>query len=578
MTDNDKTFDEVMAEADAALKKARARLDELGAGASSHGSNSDAGDAGPTGYTFRPFVDQIAREHGAYMADCLALSVSNDPFNSGGTPGQMKLARWFRDIWIQLGRPQKAYIRGMHYRLGSWGTVRLPFGRFNGRKTGAPLHSIPEIERTEREHPEWKMYLYDDTCYDLLGEAANEARNTGLVPMGAVEDHRNPDPVIHADEAPPDGEAVATTPLYNEDTEDYDAPQFWGALPAAPERPTYRLRYYHGDDSAATIRRERSYYHLEIWCEKSDIQDAIESLCIIYGANFIAGMGELSIRAVQDFMERVDESGRPAARILYISDLDQNGIEMPKSIGAKIAWTIKHQAEREGRKDERDIGLHPIALTRRQMRDLGLPNISGKGYSDGAKIAQRNNFERMFGIEGKVELDALDATGDPDVLQDIVRDWLDRYQDATLPERIADARTEVSEALVPIQTAIHEAHDEEYQELLSAHQACLEAITPALEAYREKLLAFDETVRSDLEDALSEAQENLPEFPTAQSAPDEERDELFYSSHRDYWDQLQAYKMKLIEIHGLEGEHADAVLMTRTEKKRANRAERKVAS
>jgi len=505
----------------------------------------------------------VAREHGAHVMDCLAEAVTNDPFNSGGTPGQQKLARWFRDIWVLLGSPRHSYIRGIHYRMGSLGTVRLPFGRFNGRKTGPPLHRLEDIERLEREHPEWKLYIFDPTCYDLLGEAANEARNTGLVPMGAVEDHRNPDPVIFAEPMPEAGSVYVTY-------EQMSMP--W--LPSLPPaRPWYALADYHEGDGDLSIQRNRRHYHLEIWCEKSDIETALRGLCEAYGANFIAGMGELSIRAVQDFMARIKESGRPAARVLYISDLDGNGVEMPKSIGTKIAWTLKHQMEREGG-EWRDIGLHPIALTLRQVRDLDLPSIAGTRPSDGAKTSQHNNFERVFGVGGKVELDALDAAASPHILLDIVRAWLQRYLDATLPERIRDTRTEVTQLMRATQAEVYARHQAAYDDLVAAHRALVEQVAPLFAAYTEKASEVDRAIRADLEADLETLEDAgmLPDFPEAQDAGEDEWDALFYHSRRDYWQQLQAYKAKLIEVHGLDGGQADAALLTRSEKKRINRA------
>jgi hypothetical protein len=212
------------------------------------------------------------------------------------------------------------------------------------------------------------------------------------------------------------------------------------------------------------------------------------------------------------------------------------------------------------------------------VRELDLPSIAGTRPSDGAKVSQHNNFERVFGVGGKVELDALDAADAPHVLLDIVRGWLDRYHDAILPERIRDTRMRVTQRMEAAQVDVYTKHQAAYDDLVVAHRALVEQVAPLFAAYEEKTLAVDRAIRADLGAELEamRAAGILPDFPEALAMDEEEEDALFYHSARDYWEQLQAYKAKLIEVHGLDGERAEAALLTRSEKKRANRAARRV--
>jgi hypothetical protein len=100
-------------------------------------------------------------------------------------------------------------------------------------------------------------------------------------------------------------------------------------------------------------------YYLEIWVEKTTMNDVLEPLCSRYQVNltciarrrtWITGADELSITAALDFVKRVapltlparaSEAGRPA-RIFYVADgstelaevFDPAGRGMPVSVPA----------------------------------------------------------------------------------------------------------------------------------------------------------------------------------------------------------------------------------------------------
>jgi hypothetical protein len=65
----------------------------------------------------------------------------------------------------------------------------------------------------------------------------------------------------------------------------YTPKYFAAELPSFPDLPAYDLSGYNA------VQR----YHLEIWCEKSTMNDVLLPLARRYGATLQIGVGELSI-------------------------------------------------------------------------------------------------------------------------------------------------------------------------------------------------------------------------------------------------------------------------------------------
>ena len=62
-------------------------------------------------------------------------------------------------------------------------------------------------------------------------------------------------------------------------------------------------------------------YHVEIWCEKTTMNDVLMPLGDELRVTIVTGLGELSITACHAVIERAIASGKPV-RILYVSDFD----------------------------------------------------------------------------------------------------------------------------------------------------------------------------------------------------------------------------------------------------------------
>src|SRR3989304_3831676 len=75
--------------------------------------------------------------------------------------------------------------------------------------------------------------------------------------------------------------------------------------------------------------------HLEIWCEKSTVDDVLVPLCQVYGMNLVTGTGYESITASVVMLQRALEAGK-RVRLLYISDYDPAGRNMPIAVARQL--------------------------------------------------------------------------------------------------------------------------------------------------------------------------------------------------------------------------------------------------
>ena len=174
-------------------------------------------------------------------------------------------------------------------------------------------------------------------------------------------------------------------------------------------------------------------YHLEIWSEKSTMNDILLPLGERYRLNVITGTGDLSATACRNLVDRAEESGRPV-RILYISDFDPGGVSMPVGVARKIEFEIYKRGL------SIDVEVRPVVLTHTQCIELGLPRTPTKEDDSRAP-----GFEKRFG-EGATELDALEAIY-PGKLAEILIAEIKRYFDPTLDRRVAKAASDLEDDL-----------------------------------------------------------------------------------------------------------------------------------
>ena len=338
-------------------------------------------------------IKALAAKTGQRVSELLALAMKNDPFYSG-CPAKVRDAQWFLEVWKRFGFGNGIHLRRIHYRIVSEKEpVLLPNG-------------MPYINTIE--------------CWNHLGEASKAARYQRLVDSAAFIDRRNPDPKIFVALRP-----APVVPNYRIEEPYWSLPSIDVQLESSLNLPRPDVRGY---DYELVDQR----YHLELWIEKSTMDDVLEPLCRRYGVDLVTGIGFQSITSVITMLrQRVSAHSKPT-RIFYISDFDPAGEKMPVATARQIEYWIHEYAPDIGAK------LTVLVLTKEQVIHYQLPRIPIK-ESD----LRKKGFEDRHG-EGACELDALEALH-PGELARIVRHAVKPYFDEDLWERLQEADGEASD-------------------------------------------------------------------------------------------------------------------------------------
>ena len=309
----------------------------------------------------------------------LVLDSGTDPFVADsvglrGGPGRHAQAEWFARLWSALKVPHGAHQRRIHYAFVS---QPEPIRMVNGRD-----------------------YVNTQECLAILNRAARDARTLGLVPTDAIIDRRRSGYVERLLNSVP-----AALVWDNNSLEAI-------ALPDDVPTPVLRLR--------ARVVPQRC--HLELWAEKSTMDDVLVPLAERYQLNVVSGAGEQTSFACRDLVDRAEDSGRPV-RILYLSDFDPAGMGMPVAAARKI----EHEIVRRGL--SLDVQVQPVVLTHSQCVQYELPRTPIKEGD-----MRKAFFERRFG-EGATELDALEALH-PGLLRQILVREIERYRNSGVAGRV----------------------------------------------------------------------------------------------------------------------------------------------
>ncbi len=349
----------------------------------------------------REIIKHMAKNNGCRVTDLIALSSQNDPFYIG-SPTDIKHAEWFTNLWDKFGFQSGVHLRRIHYRIVSQETpVLLPDG---------------------------KSYENTEDSWNKLTEASKKARYLGMVNSDAFVDRRNPDPYIYHHEIE---EEYVIYPY----TDEYSTL----SIPKLPDIPDYKINGFEGEQP----------YHIELWCEKSTMNDELIPLCQGYGLDLVTGLGEMSITLVINTIKRIESIGKPA-RLFYISDFDPAGQSMPVAVARKLEYFLKNKDLNV------DIQLYPIVLTLDQVIKYRLPRTPIKKSE-----RRRDSFETRFG-SGAVELDALEALH-PGLLKWIIKENIEQYYDNSLQNRVWEARSTLRNDL----RNIHQNIIDDYQDKIN---------------------------------------------------------------------------------------------------------------
>jgi hypothetical protein len=409
--------------------------------------------------------------------DLIALAPQNDPFYVG-TPGSMALAEWFAELWERFGYSNGVHLRRIHYQIISQEqSVMMPNG-------------LP-YENTEG-------------CWNSLSQASKYARYLDLVDPDAFVDRRNPDAIINTTEAP-DAPSVFVGDELSEGLPE---------LPPFTALPQYYMSGFEGVQP----------YHLEIWCEKSTMNDILLPLCAEYQANLVTGLGELSGTICKETIGRVASSEKPA-RILYISDFDPAGKCMPVSVSRKFEFYI--------RKENPNINMRvfPLMLSAEQVKLFRLPRTPIKETE-----RRRSAFEKRHG-SGAVELDALQAL-QPGAFERIVREAVEHYYDTDLTERVSDARRVFAEYATNKWQAVINQYADQIDALESEYNLIRDEFSARMVSHNERLTSLWTTIQGDLEKEKPFL--SVQQIPEAADA--REFGGGLYNSSREYFAQIAYYK------------------------------------
>jgi hypothetical protein len=451
-------------------------------------------------------IHGLKREYGCRIPELLALAPKNDPFYKGSAL-DLKKARWLLSLWETQGCGKGMHLRRMHYRhVVAEGSIK---------------HDGTPYENTEG-------------CWKYLCEVSCAARALRLVEAADFDDHRNPEPYLIEWQGTGEFKPAISEPLsfdFYLPAIDPELKQTWGLDVPAPEAVGYQPDDY-----------EDRPYILEVWIEKTTMNDILIPLCRELDVNLIVAAGMQSWSNAIRLLERCRRH-RKSARVFYISDFDPAGDCMPVAVARALEFFLEHYPLPPGC----DIKLIPIALTAEQVKGTAgqapLPRIPIKPTDN-----RKAGFEALYG-EGAVELDALEAIR-PGELERLVRRAVAPYLDLTIRARLQKAAQEAGQALTEQWTAHTElitqqlaAIDKEAQQIIDTYRERLEALAEEMQTELAPLRERLEPLQQDLIDAWGEFRPELPSRPEPElQIPDES--EWLFDSNRDYMEQLEFYKRR----------------------------------
>jgi len=404
-------------------------------------------------------IKALAKRVGCTVPDLLVLARGNDPFYIG-TPTHVAQAEWFAGLWEAFGNPTGVHLRRLHYRIV-------------GLKEPPQMH-------------DGRPYLNTEGCWEYLNYASKYARILGFVDPKALVDRRNPMPRIY----------FQRDSWMEEDYSEVGWEHDWDSgAPSSWELPGIHTNLAEGlEDITPPTLTPTGYeyedllqpYHVEVWAEKSTMNDVLMPLCRLTATNLVTGVGYLSITAIINLLEeRVRVLEKPC-RILYVSDFDPSGANMPFAVSRQIQYWLEHY------ETDADIRLEQVILTAEQADYYDLTPIPIKD-SDLAKIG----FEARHGENSARELDALEVEH-PGELRRLLEEKIEGFRDEDMPSKVALAGEEAEEVLADV---LEEATDGALEDLADIKSEAVQVY----DRYRERL----EALSAELEEEIAPLRSRL---------------------------------------------------------------------
>jgi hypothetical protein len=455
-------------------------------------------DTDDTGRINHAKIESLSRGLKRPMYTLVALTEGNDPFFAD-REGRRKNAEWFANIWRVLGLGTQIHTRRVHYQLTARPDLPMPDGR---------------------------VYQNTETCSALLSVACRDARYLGLIPREHIIDNRNAEAQIRY--SPEDKPAEAG--INNGDAGvpfEIPAVESITVFPPPPELTVTK----------PMIAQPRM---VEIWIEKSTMNDVLDPIAVHYGVNLVVGLGETSEVRCRELVARARAAPGKPVRILYVSDFDPGGDSMPVAAARKIEFWLRRIAP------DLDVQVRPVALNKEQIDHYALPPIPLKDKRRGKSFQTRKG-----GGSGRptgVELDALEARV-PGELDRLLRREIERYFDDTLEQRIDEAYAEIVEETTRINTQVLDDNRPEIDALRTEQTGLATQLAERLAAIKAEFSArfqdLDNRTKTRWQTVASRLDELSPDLgKVAWPEPldcAEDPDPMFDST-RGYVEQMDRYK------------------------------------
>jgi len=347
------------------------------------------------------------REDRCRLKDLLAMSKGCDPFYAG-QPNRREKAEWFAKIWNQYGAGGY-HLRRLHYKI-----------------LGLAVK------------PDGKPYQNTSDDWDLLNAGSTNARCLGLISYDVFVDRRNPPPKVEVEYSP--------DPLYSLEG-GVSSPRMEGLYPSA-----------WGNCNLMELRQ----HHIEVWAEKSTMDDILIPLCRKYDVFLLTGAGFESLTHINHLLKRIVQLEKPC-RIFYINDYDNAGQNMPRQVSRQLQFRVQEK----GLQDEIDIRLKPIILLKGHVQKYELPSSPGRKQT---------------------ELDALEALH-PGEFEKIVKSYLDKYIDLEQAREFeGEVEEKASEYNEEVREVINSQFGDEIRSLQDKGNELAERINEAVEGIEPETL------------------------------------------------------------------------------------------
>lgn len=366
---------------------------------------------------------------GLRVNDLRVMSAKRDPYTQD-TRGNHRNGQWFAEMVARfVAEDVTVHLRGLHYLLSSTAIAR----------------------------PDGKPYVNDHSCWAWLQDrAAKAARWLGYVDFDRIHDARNEDPIWCARSPLPEamrGDSVHHEIGVSAGSFEVEVPDLDDLLP--------RL-------TVSTPPRPLQPFRLGLIGEKSSLRPVVEPMAQRYSMDVVLDTGDASDSHLYQMAKRASADGRPFV-VLYVSDFDPGGHNMPTSVARKF------QALCDLLFPELDLRLDPVALTLEQVIAFDLPSAPLKPSEK-----RKAKWQERTGGREQTEIDALLALR-PGELERLLHGVIAPFFDRTLDQRFDDAHT------------IPEGADKWFKGL-PAYATAVEAIGPLHEATLDAAEALAEAI------------------------------------------------------------------------------------